>query len=157
MRLGATLSVLAICAGLVTQAMAAAPATPADVIKVRQEQMKALGADFKIINDSLKTDAPDKAAIAGAGKRIAEQIKGMAALYPAGSGPESGVKTRALPEIWAQAAAFKNAADATIAESAKFALVADAGNLDAVKTGVKALTDSCVGCHMKFRGPEEKK
>ncbi|MGE3476742.1 MAG: cytochrome c [Rhodospirillaceae bacterium] len=147
-----------VLAGIVlTGAAAAQQKAPADVIKARHEQMKALGADFKTINDALKTDAPAVAAIAAAGKHMAETIKGLNALYPAGTGPDSGVKTRALPEIWLQNAAFKSAADASEAESVKFAVTATVGNVEAIKTGFKALTDSCVACHNKFRAPEEKK
>ncbi len=142
---------------VVTGAATAQQKAPAEVIKARQEQMKAMGADFKIINDALKTDAPSVAAISAAGKRIAETIKGLNALYPAGTGPDSGVKTRALPEIWTQNAAYKSAADASESETIKFTVTATVGNVDAIKTGFKALTDSCVACHNKFRGPEEKK
>ncbi len=130
---------------------------PAEVIKARQDQMKALGGDFKIINDALKTDSPNISAIGAAAKHIAETIKGLNALYPAGTGPDAGLKTRAMPEIWLQNAAFKTAGEASEAEAVKFAVTAAVGNVETVKTGFKALTDSCVACHTKFRAPEEKK
>lgn len=145
-------------AGIVlTGAAAAQQKGPAEIVKARQEQMKALGADFRIISDALKTNAPDAAAISAAGKRIADAIKDVNAQYPAGTGADSGVKTRALPDIWLQNAAFKGAGDASVAESVKFAQTAAGGNVEAVKAGFKALTDSCVACHNKFRAPEEKK
>lgn len=153
MRLRALAGILTLSAGLGV----AFAAAPAEVIKARQDQMKALGAEFRVINEALKNSAPDAAAIAVAGKKIAEQIKGTAAFYPAGSGPESGVKTRALAEIWAQPDVYRKAADASVAEAGRFEKTAAGGDLAAIRSGFKALTDSCVSCHDKFRGPEEKK
>lgn len=128
---------------------------PADIIKARQDLMKALGADFKIINDQLKTESPDKAAISTAIKRIADNSKGVADRFPAGTGKEAGVKTRALPEIWTQMADFKTAADALATASAKFVPVAAGGDIEAIKGEAKALGGACGGCHRKFRVPDE--
>jgi cytochrome c556 len=128
----------------------------AEIIKSRQDQMKALGADFAIINSALKADAPDAAIIAEASKRIAEVIKDTKALYPVGTGPASGLKTRAKAEIWSQNGEFNRADDESIAEAQRFLQTAAAGDVNAVKAGFKALTDSCVACHVKFRAEEKK-
>lgn len=128
---------------------------PTDVIKARQEVMKGLGADFKIVNDQLKTAAPDKAAIAAAVKKIADSGKDVGMRFPAGTGTEAGIKTRAKPEIWSQGADFKAAADAFVTVSAKFSQVAAAGDIEAIKGEAKLMGDACGGCHKKFRAPEE--
>lgn len=135
--------------------IAMAQKSPADMVKSRQDAMKALGADYKIINDSLKTDAPDKMAIAGAAKRIADGGKNILSLFPVGTGAEAGVKTRAKAEIWAQPAEFKAAEAKSAAASTKFVQVAAGGSLDAIKAGFKDLTDGCGACHMPFRAPAE--
>lgn len=142
---------------VLTSAVVAQQKSPEDIIKGRQEQMKALGADFRIINEALKADAPDLAAISAAGKRIADAIKDVNTRYPAGTGPESGIKTRAKAEIWLENAAYRKAGEVSVAESAKFSATAAAGNVEAVRAGFKALTGTCVACHDKYRGPEEKK
>jgi len=136
-------------------ASAQKPAT-ADIIKSRQDQMKALGADFRIISDALKADSPDTAAIAAASQRIADVIKGTNAYYPPGTGPESGLKTRAMAEVWSQNADFNRAGDFSIAEAARFRQTAGSGDIMTVRAGFKALTDSCVACHVKFRAEEKK-
>lgn len=127
----------------------------ADVIKARQDQMKALGAEFRIINEALKSATPDRAAIAAAGERMAETIKNTNALYPPGTGPESGLATRALAVVWSQHLDFNRSGDSSIAEAAKFRQTAVDGDLDQVKVGFKALTDTCIACHTKFRAEEK--
>src|SRR4051812_18348841 len=104
-----------LAAALLAGTAGMAMAQQAEIIKARQEKMKAIGADFKIINDSLKTDAPDKAAIAGAAKRIADSGKDVTAWFPAGSGEQAGVKTRAKADIWAKPAEFKAAGEKFVA------------------------------------------
>lgn len=137
--------------------MALAQQKPADAIKARQEAMKALGGDSKIINNALKTDAPDKAAVADAFHRIADKGKHVEMLFPKGSGPESGMKTRAKAEIWSDAAGFKTAADTFIAVTADLAKVSASSSVDDLKAAQKKMNDACGGCHKPFRAPEEKK
>ena len=137
-------------------AAAAQQPKAADVIKSRQDQMKALGADFRIISDALKADSPDRTAIAAASQRIADVIKGTNAYYPPGTGPESGLKIRAMAEVWSQSAEFNRAGEFSIAEAAKFLQTAGNGDIMTVRAGFKSLTDSCVACHVKFRAEEKK-
>ena len=144
----------AVISGAMGSAMAQQK-SPTDVIKARQELMKGFGADFKIINDQLKTDAPDKAAISAAIKRIADNGKDVGSRFPAGTGAEAGIKTRAKPEIWAQAADFKTASDTLASASAKYLQVVSTGNMDSIKAEAKSLGDACGGCHKKYRVPEE--
>lgn len=148
----AMLIVGAVLVGGMGVAMAAAQ--PADTIKARQEKMKAQGADLKIINDSLKTDAPDAKAIAAAAKHIAAN-KDVAKWFPKGSGEEAGVKTRAKADIWAKPAEFKAAAAKFVTVSAAFAKTAAGKDMAATKAGAKELADACGGCHTPFRVPAE--
>lgn len=143
-------------AGALAGAAPAQAQSAGDAIKARQDQMKAMGGDFRIINEALKTPAPDAAAIAAAGARIDAAIKNTNDLYPAGSGPESGLKTRAMAEVWSQNAEFRRLGEASIAEAATFSRTAAGGDIAAVRAGFKALTDSCVACHAKFRAEEKK-
>ena len=136
---------------------ALAQKSPADTIKARQDAMKSWGGNLKTINEQLKSATPDVAAIKTAVAGVSANAKDVASWFPAGSGPETGVKTRAKAEIWSQAADFKTAADNFVAGTAKFSGVVAGGNVETIKTDLKAFTDGCGGCHMKFRAPEEKK
>ena len=71
--------------------------------------------------------------------------------FPAGSGPEDGIKTDALQTVWAKPDEFKQAAAKLVEESAKFNALAQAGDIAAIGEGMKALGGACKGCHDKFR------
>ena len=131
----------------------AAQKAPADIINNRQELMKGFGADLKSISDQLKTDAPDKAAIAKAFKHVAGGSKNVAKLFPAGTGPDSGVKTAAKPEIWTTPADFKSAAANFVTVSTKSAKAAAKADVEGLKAEAKALGEACGGCHKPFRVP----
>jgi cytochrome c556 len=60
-------------------------------------------------------------------------------------------ETRAKPEIWKDAAKFKEAADKMQAELTKLDVAAKAGNLDALKTAFGPAAATCKGCHDNFR------
>jgi cytochrome c556 len=158
MRILKAVTAFAVGAALAVSAgMALAQQKPADAIKARQEAMKALGGDSKIINDALKTEAPDKAAVAEAFHRIADKGKHVTMLFPKGSGPETGMKTRAKPEIWTDSANFKAAADSFVAVTVDLAKVSASSSVDDLKADAKKMNDACGGCHKPFRAPEEKK
>lgn len=126
-----------------------------DVIKSRQQNLRDMGGAFKGINDELKKDKPMVTLI----KQYAEQIDDLAQQqkhwFPAGSGPEAGVKTAAKPEIWTKPADFKKVQDALIVESAKFLQVVAGNDLDAIKAETRLLGQACGACHRPFRVKED--
>ena len=73
--------------------------------------------------------------------------------FPAGSGPETGIKTAAKPEIWAQPADFKAAHDALVVEAGKLVTVAASGDAAAIGAQLQATGKACGGCHKPFRVP----
>jgi cytochrome c556 len=121
----------------------------------RHQNFKQQGAAFKAILDEVKKDAPDKAVIA----TNAAKLKGLASQlptwFPKGSGPESGFKTDAKAEAWADAAGFAAAANRLQAETTKLDQLAQAGDIDGVKGQVRAVGGACKNCHDKFRVPEK--
>lgn len=134
----------------------AAQQSPADAIKARQQHMKDLGGANKAINDQLKADAPDMAAIKEAAAKGAAAAKEVGSLFPKGSGTEAGVETAAKPEIWAQPADFKAAADKLVAEENKMVQVAATGDKAAIADQIKAVGGACGDCHKVFRVPPKR-
>lgn len=61
------------------------------------------------------------------------------------------VKSRALPEVYAEPAKFKAATDTMIAEMNKVVAAAKGGNEAAVKSAVADAAKACSGCHDTFR------
>ena len=60
-------------------------------------------------------------------------------------------ETRAKPEIWKDAAKFKEAADKNQAEMAKLVAAAKTGNLDNLKAAFGSAAPTCKACHDNFR------
>jgi cytochrome c556 len=67
-----------------------------------------------------------------------------------GEGTDKG-ETRAKPEIWKDAAKFKEAADKMQTELGKLNVAAKAGNVDALKAAFGPAAASCKACHDNFR------
>jgi len=121
----------------------------------RHQNFKQLGGAFKAIADELKKDSPDKAVIAASAQKAKALAGGLPTWFPKGSGPESGVKVEAKPEIWADPNGFAAAAARLQAETTKLAQVADAGDMAAIKAQFGATGGACKNCHDKFRVPDK--
>jgi len=125
--------------------------TPQEQIEMRQTQLKKFGKAFKAMNDELKSSSPDVAAIQAAAATLPVESAGMEDWFPAGSGPESGVKTDALPAIWENRAdfdekivKFKAASDVLVAASAT-------GDLTAIGDAFGMTGGTCKSCHDTYR------
>lgn len=139
--------VLAACGG---------PQTPgAKAAHERHEHFEALGKAFKGLGDELKKDAPDRAKIrenAAAINGYAPQVKDW---FPAGSGPQDGVKTHALEAAWKESDAFGQAATKLTDAAAVLNAAAQSGDLAAVRGAVPPLGAACKGCHERFREKDD--
>lgn len=138
-----------VATGMVAGAHASA-GTPADTIAARQANFKKMGGAMKALKDGLAGGA-DKAQLAAAARTIAATARLQQGLFPAGTGPGAGVKTAALPAIWAQRPAFDAAAAKLVAEADKLAGIAASGNGGAVLAQFKAVGGACAACHRQFR------
>jgi cytochrome c556 len=90
-----------------------------------------------------------------AARQIRNASNAMRNWFPAGSGPQPGVKTAAKPEIWTQAAAFRQKQDAFAAQAVAFQNAANSGNVDAIRAASRSLGATCKGCHDQFRVPKD--
>jgi cytochrome c556 len=154
-----TLTVLSIAsaAALVTSFTAASAAgpTPQAAITARQAGFKKIGGAMKTINDQIRSGAPGKETVLGAAQTINAAARQQGALFPAGSGASAGVKTDALPAIWNQRAAFDAQMDRLVAESAKLATIAGAGDASALAAQYRATGAVCAACHRQFRADND--
>jgi len=133
---------------------AAAADDIAGVIAARHDHFKSMGAAAKALTGEL--DAP--ALVVADVRRDAATLDALAAelptWFPAGSGPDSGAKTRALPAIWTTPEAFaKDAKDLALAADRLNAAAAD-GRMDTLRPALAAVKATCKTCHDAFRGPE---
>jgi len=128
---------------------AAAEAPP--IVKERQEGYKALGSSFKLINDQLKSGAPDMTQIAPAADRMHALAQQIPNWFPAGSGPQDGVETDALETVWTNPEGFAAAQQRLVETTAELQRLAAAGDAAALEAHVKVVGASCGGCHDDFR------
>ena len=120
----------------------------ATAIAARKAAMKANGAATGALRGA--ATATDPAALTGAGKTIQANLATFAANLPKGSGPESGIPTRAKAEIWTDAAGFAAALDAAKAAAGT---LANAPDLASAQAAAGAVGRSCGGCHSKYQAP----
>ncbi|MDO9430171.1 MAG: cytochrome c [Phenylobacterium sp.] len=135
-----------------TGALAASAAETA--IATRQAGYKKMGGAFKAINEELKKASPDMKLIAANSAVVNTQAQQIPKWFPKGSGSEAGFKTKAKPAIWTEPAKFAAAGGALQAEAGKLQTFAAAGNLDAVKTQVRAVGGTCKSCHDAYRAED---
>lgn len=142
---------LAAFIGLAATGGAIAQTAAQKAVTARQAGYKQMGAAFKAINDELKAGSPNAGAIAANAKKMSDLAGQVPGWFPKGSGPEAGVKTKAKPEIWSDAAGFAAAARALQPETVKLQKLAAAGDLDGVRAQVRAVGGACKQCHDKYR------
>ena len=73
-------------------------AAPADQLRVRIDGLRELGAAFKAVNDGLRGPEPQTILIQQSARQIRNAANAMPNWFPAGSGPQPGLKTAAKPE-----------------------------------------------------------
>ena len=141
--------------GLVGVAVAQTPArTPAQLVQNRQAGYKQIGAAFRGVQEQVRASEPSLPALrqhAAALARLAPQVSGW---FPAGTGPEAGVRTRALPVIWSNGQAFRTASVNLVVAARQLDAAARGTDLAAIRSAAQALGRTCGGCHDQFRGPE---
>jgi len=144
----------AACVALMATSSLAAGSSGADAVKDRIAHMKGLGAAAKALGDQFRSGNPDSAIVRGEAAKIATAAQSMRAWFPRGSGPEAGVKTRALPAIWTDATGFAAAQQAFVASAGKLNAAASTGDMAATGAAMKDVGAGCKGCHDKYRKPE---
>ena len=142
------------CAGALLMLALSVPAQaqfakPEDAIKYRKASFTVMAAHFGRLGAMANGRAPyDAKAAADNADVVATLSKLPWAAF--GEGTDKG-DTRAKPEIWKEAAKYKEAADKMQAEIVKLNTAAKAGNIDALKVAFGPAAASCKACHDNFR------
>lgn len=124
------------------------------VIKARQNGYQEMGAAFKMVRDELKSGTPMKSMLDRASAQVHMYAKQQVNLFPAGSGPGSGVDTEARDEIWTNNADFQQRLNELITASEQLVAASAAGPGEAFTRQVEAVGAVCKQCHDRYR--EEK-
>lgn len=136
----------AACAALAAPA-GAQFAKAEDAIKYRQSAMFIQGQHAGRLGAMAAGRVPYDTTSAVANAEVVAQIS---RLPWAGFGPgtEGG---KAKPDIWKEQAKFKELSERLMADTDKLLVAAKAGNLDALKTAMGAVGETCKTCHDTFR------
>ncbi|HBE92226.1 MAG TPA: hypothetical protein DDW55_06745 [Gammaproteobacteria bacterium] len=123
-----------------------------EIIKYRNSVMKAYaghtGAASRIVRG--KVDYTDQLSLHATAMRDISMLTGD--LFPADS--DFG-ETRAKDEVWSKRDEFNEAVKENQQAAEAFLKVVNSGDASTQAESFKALTDSCKGCHDKFRSEEE--
>lgn len=128
-----------------------AESDPEDIIKYRQNVMKANGAHMAAAGAVLQGKVEYKKDLAYHAKALQSINSEIPALFPKGS--DFG-DTKALDSVWAKRAEFEKRAKDTKAKAEAFAKAAG-GDAKAALAKFKELSDSCKACHKDFRKEEK--
>lgn len=143
---------LALLAGLALTSWSASAqsfAKPEDAIKYRKASFVVTAAHFGRIGAMAQGKAPFDAKVAA---ESADIVANLSKLPWAGFGEGTDLgETKAKPEIWKQAAKFKEAADKFQQEAIKLQAAAKGGKEADIKAAFTATAGTCKGCHDDFR------
>lgn len=120
-------------------------------VQLRQGQFREVGTAFKTINDELRKTAPGRFVLASSARTIADNLHHIGALFPTGSGPAPGVKTKAKLAIWSDRAQFDRLNASAINEANRLTSVIRSNDQTAIRTQMRALGGACKSCHDQFR------
>jgi cytochrome c556 len=127
----------------------------ADAIENRQYNMKDMGSAFKSIKDEVRSGSDDRTLLFYSAKSVQTSAQSHEHWFPAGSGPELGIETRALPEIWLQPDVFVAGVAEFIDESNKLVTAVQSKDTAVHAEQLKRTADTCKTCHDQFRSPED--
>ncbi len=127
---------------------AGAESQPEDVIKYRQNVMKAIGGHMSAAGAIIQGKVGYKANLSEHAKALAAMTKDVAGLFPKDS--DFG-DTNALESVWKKRAEFDKVAKDAGAKAAAFAKAAAGNDPKAAAAAFKNLSEACKACHKDFR------
>ena len=131
------------------------PVTVENAYDLRHERFEGMGDSLKAINRELKGGSPDVARIQQEAASLVSSGEQLPSWFPAGSGPDVHARSRAKAEIWSDAQGFSRAHANYLQQAQAFQRLADAGNVEQLRSAAPALGKSCGNCHESYRGPEK--
>lgn len=146
-------SYFTVAALLVFPVVTSAESDPEDIIKYRQNVMKANGANMAAMASILQGKTPEyRDRLGDHARGVQAGTKNIPALFPQGS--DFG-DTEALESVWKDTAGFKKHSDDTSKKADALAKAVAGGDTKAIQARFRELSDSCKACHKDFRKEQE--
>lgn len=146
-----TISIAIVATSLLSLGAIAASPEIANAVKSRKANYKEIGGAFKTINDEVKTGSPLIDTIQPLAQDILKRGSMQMNFFPAGSGPESGEKTHAKAQIWAEQDNFRKLHQDFIHAVEQLNSAIDARDNTAIASAQKSLGMACKSCHDRYR------
>jgi cytochrome c556 len=128
---------------------------PKDVVRYRQQVMKAMGASLKSLSAIAKGDVSYRQHAKVHAQELAQLSQLMVDLFPEGTGPTTP-RSEAKAEIWTKPEAFRAATKELEKETRLLLTAAEADDLGTLKSVLLRVNGSCSNCHHSFRVENEK-
>lgn len=145
---------LAVAATAALAAGTVSALTPQQTVQLRHGNFEKMGKAMKAIGAELKGGTPNRGVIVANAKVIAALAPQQTRLFPAGTGPASGLKTDALAAAWTDRATFDGLGNKLVTEANKLVGVAGSADFATIGAQVKAVGGTCGDCHRKFRADD---
>jgi len=149
---GSILALAAACA-LVAPVLAQTRA-PADMVRERQEGYRQMADALKGVSGQLRASDPSLAEIRRHGAVLDRNAVRVLGWFPAGTGAESGVRTRALPRIWSDHQGFRTAGARLLVAVRELNAAVARNDVDGIRASARAVGAACSACHDAYRGPD---
>jgi len=152
-KLLAAAGALALAAAALTQVPALARDGGIDAqatVKARQSAFMLSAGTFGAMKGAIDSGAEVKPLTFGA-RALARWARTLPSMFPAGTGAEAGVPTKAKPMIWSDRATFEARAADYAAAADKLAQLAEAGDKAGFAAQWNEVRQTCSGCHDTFR------
>ena len=96
-------------------------------------------------------DSASYDSLAQAGALIERDAKALPALFPAGTGPQSGLDTAALDAIWSDRAGFESLVRQLATAAGRLAAVTPGSDSAQIRKEIKTVAATCRSCHRDYR------
>jgi cytochrome c556 len=150
-RRAAILAVAALVIGASGIAVAQTARTPAQTVEYREAQLRRLGAAFKAVNEQSRRSSPDLGDIRANAQTISSLAAEFPTWFPAGTGPDAGLDTKAKMAIWSNAASFADEVRQFQAAAQNLSTASAGADATVIGAGARALGQRCASCHTGFR------
>ena len=127
-------------------------AEPEDIIKYRQNVMKAIGGHTSAAGAIVQGKVDYKSDLLEHARSMQALTRNIPALFPKDS--DFG-DTRAKDEVWSKRADFEKRANDAKAKVEVFAKAVQGGNQQTIAASFKDVGESCKACHKDFRKEEK--
>jgi len=127
-------------------------AEPEDIIKYRQNMMRAIGGHTGAAGAIIQGKVDYKNQLADHARALLALTSDIPALFPKDS--DFG-ETKAKDDVWSNRAGFEKAAKEAKTRVAAFAKAVQGGAQQAIATSYKEMGEGCKSCHKDFRKKED--